>query len=746
MGERPVDHISGASLALLICISSSSQSFAGHSLPVAAASPVLDNTLSAPLLAAILSADAVGYSRLMQADEPATVETLNAYRAAMRRVIERHKGRVVNAPGDALLAEFASVVEAVARCGGNPAGTSRAATWSLPPERRMHFRIGVNLGDVIEQDDGSIYGDGVNIAARMEALAEGGGVCVSSTVFDAVEGKLALGFDFLGEQQVKNIAKPVRVYRVRTEKGAEKAACKGGAAAQMALAGGGRVGTARRAGRARRVACIGRQTSPTPSMAGRNRVAVLPFVNISADPKDEYFADGMTEELISKLSRVGGLEVIARTSVMSYKGTTKKIGEIGRELNVGTVLEGSVRKQGDKLRVTAQLIGVDNEVHLWAEDYDRDLKGVFAIQKDIAARVATAMAARLGAVKPVAHEARGTQNLDAYNAYLKGRFHLAKASVDGVLKAIDHFEEATRMDPSWAVAYAALADGYEQLPIQDDSYSKEVYPKARVAALKALRARRLTGGGHTALGVVQTFHDRDWAAAGNSFKRALELNPNSAATHWWYGWYLLFLRQFDEGIREMRRALELDPVSIPMNVDLVWALEFPGRFDEALQQAKKTLEMDPNNVEALVRPRQSQIGTTASMPRRSDQSSSMEIKPIRTRADYRAALKEIEALMLARAGTSDGERLDVLVTLVEAYERKHFPMSLPDPVEAIKFVMDQRGLSAKDLEPMIGRTNRVYEVLNRKRPLTLKMIWRLHKELGIPAESLIRPTEESEAV
>jgi TolB-like protein/class 3 adenylate cyclase/Flp pilus assembly protein TadD len=548
-------------------------------------------------LAAILSADAVGYSRLMQADEAATVATLNAYRAAMRGIIEHHKGRVVNAPGDALLAEFPSVVEAVSaavKIQQNLEGRNM----ELAPERRMPFRIGVNLGDVIEQDDGTIYGDGVNIAARMEALAEGGGVCVSSSVHDAVEGKLALGFDFLGEQRVKNIAKPVRVYRVRSETRAEPSPAKSARHGKWlwpAVAGVVMLGV---------IVGIGLlwhsgPSQPDPSMAGRTRIAVLPFANISADAGDEYFADGMTEELISRLSRISGLEVIARTSVMSYKGTTKKIAEIGHELNVGTVLEGSVRKQGDKLRVTAQLIGVDNEAHLWAEDYDRDLKGVFAIQKDIAERVATAMAARLGAAKLVAREPARTQNIDAYNAYLRGRFHLNKASVDGVLKAIDYFEEATHIDPSWPVAYAALADAYEQLPIQDDGYSKEVYPKARAAALKALELDGSLAEAHTALAVVHTFNDRDWAAADNAFKRALELNPNSAATHWWYAAYLLYLRRFDEGIRATRRALELDPVSIAMNVDLAWALEYPGRFDEGLQQANKALEMDPNNPNAL---------------------------------------------------------------------------------------------------------------------------------------------------
>ena len=301
-------------------------------------------------LAAILSADAVGYSRLMQADEPATVETLNAYRAAMRRVIERHKGRVVNAPGDALLAEFASVVEAVAAA-VEIQQALEGRNMELAPDRRMYFRIGVNLGDVIEQDDGTIYGDGVNIAARMEALAEGGGVCVSSTVFDAVEGKLALGFDFLGEQQVKNIARPVRVYRVRTEKAAEQGGAK------------------RRPVRLRRwrwpalaallLLCglaLGlwlyrdshRETPEDPILALPRgpSIAVLPFTNLSGDPSQDYFSDGLTEQLITALARYRGLHVIARNSSFQYKGQSVDVRKVGRELGARYVLEGSVRRSG----------------------------------------------------------------------------------------------------------------------------------------------------------------------------------------------------------------------------------------------------------------------------------------------------------------------------------------------------------------------------------------------------------------
>src|SRR6266571_2683009 len=293
-------------------------------------------------LAAILSADVQGYSRLMGEDEVATVRTLTAYRAVMTILIQRHRGRVVDSPGDNLLAEFASVVDAV-QCAVEIQQELKTRNTDLLAARRMEFRIGVNLGDVIVEGE-RIYGDGVNIAARLEGLAEAGSICISGTVYDQVETKLALGYEYLGMQTVKNITKPVRVYRVRIEPGDSAAMTSG----------------------------RGAVTAPLP-LPDKPSIAVLPFVNLSSDPEQEYFSDGITEDLITDLSKLSGLFVIARNSTFVYKGKAAKVQEVSKELGVRYVLEGSVRKASNRVRITAQLVDATTGHHLWAERYDREL-------------------------------------------------------------------------------------------------------------------------------------------------------------------------------------------------------------------------------------------------------------------------------------------------------------------------------------------------------------------------------------
>lgn len=544
-------------------------------------------------LAAILSVDAVGYSRLMQADEPATVETLNVYRAAMRRVIERHKGRVVNAPGDALLAEFASVVEAVSAA-VEIQQNIEGRNMELASERRMHFRIGINLGDVIEQDDGTIYGDGVNVAARMEALAEGGGVCVSSSVYDAVEGKVALGFDFLGEQQVKNIAKPVRVYRVRTEMRADSVPQKATRLRKWhwpAIAGvlllGALAGTGQWLFRS-----SGVKTPAAPAQGtGRDRIAVLPFANISADPRDEYFADGMTDELISRLSQVRGLDVIARTSVMQYKGKGKSVADIGRELNVQTVLEGSVRKAGDKLRITVQLVNAVDQGHLWSQNYDRELKDVFAIQSDIAQRIAQALNLRLGASELRRIEKEDTLSLEARNAYLLGRYEFNKFTEEGFRRAVAYHEQAIKKDPRYALAYSGLADAYHLLGGWGMDPSSEVIPKAKAAALRALELDPTLGDAQATLAYVRFWYDRDPAGAERDFRRALDLSPN-ARTQFLWGLYVEFMGRPEEAIKEIERARDLDPLSMIINANVGWAHYCARHYDRAIEEYRRVLQLD----------------------------------------------------------------------------------------------------------------------------------------------------------
>ncbi len=361
-------------------------------------------------LAAILTADVAGYSRLMGEDEAATLATLTAYREVFAQRIAQHQGRVVDTAGDSVLAMFDSVVEAV-RCAVGLQQALHARNAALPAARRMAFRVGVNLGDVIEQADGPIYGDGVNIAARLQAIADPGGICLSGTAYDQIKNKLPLDFDALGEKSVKNIAEPIRVYRVRSP--AEVAAHRMRpsrsavsrvlpkwlvAGAVALLVGAGAVGVWKYSYRdGSPPAQVATAPAPALQLPDKPSIAVLPFVNMSEDPKQEYFSDGMTEDLITGLSRRSGLFVIARNSVFSYKGRAVKPEQIRRELGVRYVLEGSVRKADNRVRITAQLIDATTGYHLWAEHYDGELKEIFALQDRITRQIVAALAPKLTA-------------------------------------------------------------------------------------------------------------------------------------------------------------------------------------------------------------------------------------------------------------------------------------------------------------------------------------------------------------
>jgi TolB-like protein/class 3 adenylate cyclase/Tfp pilus assembly protein PilF len=549
-------------------------------------------------LAAIMFTDMVGYSALSRKNEALALELLDEHRRLLREAFARHDGREIEAVGDGFFVEFPSALSA-ARCAADIQRVLHDRNAMQSPDRRVLVRIGLHLGDVVAQGQ-RVHGDGVNIAARIERVAEPGTVCLSEDVARQIQNKIELPLHKVGRPELKNIDLPVEIYRLvlpwETANRSVTAQLSGSLQRRQTrrtLIGAGTVMIV-----IALVVAYAWHRSVGPPITN-NRLAVLPFVSLSPDQTDEYFADGITEELIARLSRIAGLEVIARTSVMSYKGTTKKIADIGRDLKVGTVLEGSVRKDGDKLRITAQLIRVDNEAHLWADSYDQDTKDAFAIQKNIANRVAVALSARLGTATAVANEPRGTQSTEAYNAYLKGRFHTNKSSLEGLKEGIKHFEEAVRLDSSFALGYVGLAEAYQQLPMQDDTYSNTAYPAARLAAQRAIDLDPTLAEAHAALGVVKTFYEYDWSGAEEEFQRALALNPNSSTTHWWYAWYNMFLRRFDQGIAEMRRAVELDPVSIAKNMDLGWAYQFPGRWDESIEQLNRTLEMDRANPQVL---------------------------------------------------------------------------------------------------------------------------------------------------
>src|SRR5713101_261601 len=426
-------------------------------------------------LTAILCADVFGYSRLMGEEEEATLRTLTSYRKLIDGLIQQHRGRFVNSAGDSVVAEFASVVDAV-QCGVVIQATLKAENATRQPERRMEFRIGVNLGDVIEEGE-QIYGDGVNVAARLESLADPGGICVSGTVCEHLGNKLALSYEDLGEQSVKNIAKPVRVFRVLPETGAAEATA-GGTKAQ-ATRKYVRRGIFSIAGLAIIAATIIfvqhlSLRPPTPSasippaqppalpLPDKPSIAVLPFTNMSGDRDQEYFSDGITDDLITALSRLPDLFVIARTSAFTYKGKAIKVQEISQQLGVKYVLEGSVRKADNQVRITAQLVDATTGDHIWAEYYDRPLRDIFALQDEIVRRIVTTLNLQLSAEQwrdMLAH-AQHTDNPEAYDDYLRGAEYVTRLSTEGILKGRQMFERAIELDPAYTDAYSWLGYTY----------------------------------------------------------------------------------------------------------------------------------------------------------------------------------------------------------------------------------------------------------------------------------------------
>jgi adenylate cyclase len=509
-------------------------------------------------LAAIFSTDVQGYSRLLGEDEVATIRTITAYREVMATLIQQHRGRVVDSPGDNLLAEFASVVEAV-QCAVAIQRELKVRNAELPPHRRMEFRIGINLGDIIAEGV-RLYGDGVNIAARLEALAEPGGLCISGTVYDQIETKLALRYENLGTQAVKNIARPVRVYRVRLESGAAAPTASaldttsaGGAEYALPTQGSARRSVRRLSWRQGALAVVGlllllgggvtvwQLAFRTPAPAGvipieqaaalalpdKPSIAVLPFDNMSGDPEQEYFSDGMTEDLITDLSKLSGLFVIARNSVFTYKGKAVKPGQVSWELGVRYVLEGSVRRAGDRVRITAQLVEATTGYHRWVERYDRDLKDIFAVQEEIARKIVAALAVQLTAGEQARLGHKYTENLEAYDHFLRGGEYLARFTPETNVQARQLFEQAIVLDPGFALVYASLSVTYERAWGLQWSQDPQTLERAFALAQQALALDGTLPAAHVVLGNAYWQKQQPEQAIAE-MERAIALAPNNA--------------------------------------------------------------------------------------------------------------------------------------------------------------------------------------------------------------------------
>jgi len=479
-------------------------------------------------LAAILSADVEGYSRLMGNDEAGTIHTLTAYKEAMTAHIKQNHGRVVDAPGDNLLAEFASVVEAV-QCAVEIQRELAERNEELPEERKMVFRIGVNLGDVVEEKD-RIYGDGVNIAARLESICEGGGVCISGTAFEHVEKKLDLEYEDLGHYEVKNIEKPIRVYRVLSNPGA--------AAHQV------------------EPASVEKMAFPLPE---KPSIAVLAFDNMSGDPEQEYLADGISENIITALSYIPEMFVTARNSSFTYKGKPVKVQQISEELGVRYVLEGSVLKSEDKVRITAQLIDALTGGHMWSERYDRDLKDLFTLLDKIAMAVTVALQVELTDGEQVRLGTGSTLNFEAWSYLVKGKSIFYKFGKEDMVRAREICEKALKIDPEYANALLLLAWTHKIDAHLGYTDSKEKSLKLSVElAKKSVEMNDKDPNVHSLLSLLSLIQG-DHEKAVEEGRKAIVLGPSEAESHLLFGEVLYQSGNFEEAVKMCETALRLHP-------------------------------------------------------------------------------------------------------------------------------------------------------------------------------------------
>jgi adenylate cyclase len=507
-------------------------------------------------LTAILAADVAGYSRLMAGDEEGTLAALKTLRReVVDPKIKEHRGRIVSTTGDGLLSEFARVVDAV-RCAVEVQREIAARNAGVQAERRIEFRIGINLGDIMI-DENDIFGDGVNVAARLEALAEPGGICVSRVVRDQVRDKLAIPFEDMGEQQVKNIVRPVRAYRTLLTETADRPSILSGA------------------------------TAPRP-LSDRPSIAVLPFHNVSGDPEQEYFVDGITEDIITALSKWCWFLVIARNSTFAYKGKSVDLKEVGRELGVRYVLEGSMRRAGERVRISSQLINAATGTHLWAERYDRDLTDIFAVQDDITSRVAAAIEPALSRAESERVIAKRPEHMGAWDYCQRGFWHVHKGTRADGITAFDLFKQALALDPNLADAHLGLA---RALIVQWDYGSVEDFaPSVRQARASALHALALDSENpqtHYVLAQTSLWAGDARAAIAHA-SRATELNGNFALGHFYLGIALSLDGRHDEALEAIETGWRLsprDPRASTWLANKARVLYHLGRYEEAIETA-----------------------------------------------------------------------------------------------------------------------------------------------------------------
>ena len=554
-------------------------------------------------LTAILSADVKGYSKLMGDDDESTVNTITAYRKIISNLVGKHQGRVVDTPGDNILAEFGSALNAI-----NSAieiqRTLETENGKLPDNRRMAFRIGINLGDILHKDE-RIYGDGVNVAARIESLADPGGICISRGVYDQVKNKVRQGFEYLGEHAVKNIAEPVRIYRVLLAPEDEgrvigelvTKTTKLKRPAMVAIA------TLLIASVALLLmfyprvpdiepASIEKMAIPLPDEPS---IAVLPFENMSGDPNQEYFSDGITEHIITSLSKVPYILVIARNSTFSYKNKSVKVQQISEEFGVRYVLEGSVQRSDDRVRITAQLIDATAGYHIWADSYDRKIDDIFSLQDEIAMKIMAEMQVKLTAEELGRLSAIKTKNIKAYEKFLMAYDYFWRRTEGDTQQARKLAQEAISLDPKYGAPYILLAQTY-----LDDVWYYKTKPAAEsleTAERLVQKAIELSGQDSNAYQILGSVYSlrKQYDKAIVECQKAISLNPNSAEANYFYGQSLKWAGRFDEAILAYKKAIRRNPITpLPYSSNLAWAYLHSEQYEKAISLWTRAIERNPD--------------------------------------------------------------------------------------------------------------------------------------------------------
>ena len=512
-------------------------------------------------LAAIMFADIAGYTRMMQEDEGLALQLRKKLREKLDEQISLEHGRLLEFKGDGALCCFTSTIEAVQ--------AAIALQTEMQREPIVPLRIGIHTGDVVFEGD-NVYGDGVNLASRIESFATPGSIFVSGKVYDDIKNQNNIHAISLGKFILKNVKDPVDIFAI-SNKGII-------IPDKNNLSGKGR--------------------KIIENRPAERSVFVLPFVNMSNDPEQDYFSDGLTEELITNLSKLSEMRVISRTTSMQYKGTKKDIKTIGKETNVNYIMEGSVRKHRDNLRITAQFLDAGKDDHLWAETFRGKVDDIFDIQEMVSEKIIEALRIQLTKDEQVMLEKRYTDDSEAYQLYLKGRHFWKQRNEDGLKSAIAYFEKALERDPDYALAWAGLADTYSLMGEYTNISRRESYPKQMAAVNKALEIDNRLSEAHISLAISLMLNEWDWENAEKEFKLGIDLNPKYANGRHWYAELLLFVGRTEEAFREISLAVDLDPVSQGILKDKGIFYYYTGQYTKAIDMASMTLELDPNFVPA----------------------------------------------------------------------------------------------------------------------------------------------------